>query len=228
MDAVVLHDLPVTLDVPAILGALHVRDGSPAEQSVRRLVQEAAGIARPKAIYRLGFIDERDADYVVIDGMRFASRILRVNLDHLQRAFLYVCTSGCEVEAWAEGQGDMLARYYADAINQAVLRSATNGMVAHLAAAYALAKTATMNPGSLTDWPISQQRPLFALLGDTKAAIGVELTPSYLMVPTKSVSGILYATEETFASCQLCPRDACPNRRAPYDAGLFARKYATS
>ena len=45
------------------------------------------------------------------------------------------------------------------------------------------------------------------------------------MVPTKSVSGILFPAEETFASCQLCPRDDCPNRRAPYDPELFERKY---
>ncbi len=67
---------------------------------------------------------------------------------------------------------------------------------------------------------------LFALLGDVRSAIGVELTDSLLMVPRKSVSGILFVAEETFASCQLCPRQDCPNRRAPYDAGLFERKYA--
>jgi hypothetical protein len=42
------------------------------------------------------------------------------------------------------------------------------------------------------------------------------------------VSGILFPTEETFASCQLCPREDCPNRRAPYDAELFERKYKAS
>ena len=45
-----------------------------------------------------------------------------------------------------------------------------------------------MNPGSLADWPMREQRPLFGLLGDTDAAIGVELMESYLMRPTKSVS----------------------------------------
>ncbi len=45
------------------------------------------------------------------------------------------------------------------------------------------------------------------------------------MVPTKSVSGILFPAEESFASCQLCPRENCPNRRAPYDPELFDRKF---
>ena len=82
-----------------------------------------------------------------------------------------------------------------------------------------------MNPGSLSDWPLTEQRPLFSLMGDTDAAIGVRLMPSLLMAPTKSVSGIVFPTESTFASCQLCPRDECPNRRAPYDEGLWRRKY---
>jgi predicted transcriptional regulator len=63
------------------------------------------------------------------------------------------------------------------------------------------------------------------MLGDTQAAIGVELLSSLLMQPTKTVSGIVFPTEETFASCQLCPRQGCPNRRAPYDPDLFEAKY---
>jgi hypothetical protein len=207
---------------------LRIREGSSPEAEVRCLVSEAEQVARPKAMYRLGFIEEKGPDAVTVNGICFTSRVLRVNLDTLQRVFAFVCTSGRELEAWADGQADLLARFYADAINQAVLGSAIGSFHAHLAEAFSLHKTATMNPGSLGDWPISQQRPLFALIGDVTGAIGVELKPSLLMVPTKSVSGILYPTEETFASCQLCPREACPNRRAPYDPELFDRKYRES
>jgi predicted transcriptional regulator len=45
------------------------------------------------------------------------------------------------------------------------------------------------------------------------------------MVPSKSVSGILFPTEQTFASCQLCPREGCPSRQAPYDPALYDKKY---
>ncbi len=119
----------------------------------------------------------------------------------------------------------MLAHFYADAISEAVLHAAMTTFVAQLTERFQLASTAVMKPGSLTDWPLREQRTLFALLGDVRSAIGVELTDSLLMVPRKSVSGILFVAEETFASCQLCPREDCPNRRAPYDAGLFERKY---
>lgn len=33
-------------------------------------------------------------------------------------------------------------------------------------------------------------------------------------------------TQEDFASCQLCPREACPSRRMPYEPEVFERRYA--
>ncbi|OQA45483.1 MAG: Vitamin B12 dependent methionine synthase, activation domain [Chloroflexi bacterium ADurb.Bin325] len=228
MDATVLNPLPFQIDADATLARMRVRPGSRVETEVLDLIAEARSIARPKAMCRIGFIDAQEPDAVVIDGIRFTSRVLRVNLDGLQRVFAYFCTAGRELDAWAQEQEDMLARFYADAINEAVLGSASAALEAYLCETYGVPQLARMNPGSLGDWPLSQQRPLLALVGDVTGEIGVELTPSLLMTPAKSVSGIFYATEETFASCQLCPREECPNRRAPYDPELFERKYRAS
>jgi hypothetical protein len=75
-----------------------------------------------------------------------------------------------------------------------------------------------MNPGSgdADVWPIQQQRELFSLLGDVQGELGVSLTESCLMVPNKTVSGLIFPTEIDFESCQVCKRKDCPNRRAPY------------
>ncbi len=82
-----------------------------------------------------------------------------------------------------------------------------------------------MNPGSLDDWPLAEQRQLFSVFGDVKKLIGVELTDSFLMVPIKSVSGVVFPTEHRFESCQLCQREGCPNRRAKYDPRLWKKRY---
>lgn len=225
--ASVIHDaLPFSLKPPDILQAMRVRPGSGREADVLRLIAEAEAIARPKAIYRLAFIEDKTDNTIVAAGYTFTSRILRVNLDGLHRSFFFVCTAGRELAAWVQAQPDMLLQYYADSITEAVLHSATLGFFQRLSETYGLGQTAVMNPGSLADWPMSEQRPLFALLGDVEAAIGVSLTPSMLMLPTKSVSGILFPTNEGFASCQLCPRSACPNRRMPYEPEMFEEKYA--
>lgn len=82
-----------------------------------------------------------------------------------------------------------------------------------------------MNPGSLEDWPISEQKVLFILFKDCGKVIGVELTESFLMVPVKSVSEICFPTETSFESCQLCPRKNCLSRRVAYNSGLTRNKY---
>ncbi len=226
METWTLNPLPFRLDVDQLQQKLHVRAGSANEAEFRRLVAEATAIARPKAIYRTVFIEAKEDEAVIIAGIRFASRVLRVNLDAINRVFAFVATSGRELEAWAAARDGLLDRFWADAINQAVLISAVGSLRAHLSERFAVPQLMVMNPGSLADWPLREQRALFRLLGDVEAAVGVTLTPSLLMTPTKSVSGIFFPSEETFASCQLCPREACPNRRAPYDPELFAKKYA--
>ena len=80
-----------------------------------------------------------------------------------------------------------------------------------------------MGPGQL-DWPIEQQRELFSLLGHVKDSIGVALTESSMMVPRKSISGIIFPTEETFVTCQLCQRNKCPSRKAAFDRAV-SEKY---
>jgi hypothetical protein len=122
----------------------------------------------------------------------------------------------------------MLFHYWADVIKEAALRSAIQAVYAHMDEHYHLPHASNMHPGSLEDWPLIEQRPLFSLLGDTEGAVGVHLTESCLMVPTKTVSGMRFPLEESFESCMLCPRPNCPSRRSPYDPDLFQRKYRSN
>ena len=47
------------------------------------------------------------------------------------------------------------------------------------------------------------------------------------MIPRKSISGLYFPTEVTFFSCQLCERERCQGRKAPFDEGL-KQKYGLS
>ncbi|HNT77677.1 MAG TPA: vitamin B12 dependent-methionine synthase activation domain-containing protein [Anaerolineae bacterium] len=223
----ILDSIPFVPDLPALQTRLRIREGSRHVAELARLAAEAETVARPKALYKLAFIEAKAEDAVVIEGVRFTSRVLRVNLDVAHRVFAYIITCGRELDDWAQAFDDIVHRFWADAIKEMALRTAIQALTQHLNDCYSLGRTAMMSPGSLADWPIQEQRPLFALLGDTRAAIGVALTDSFLMIPDKSVSGIRFPTEESFESCQLCPRETCPGRRAPYDSTLFERKYAS-
>jgi hypothetical protein len=225
MTQVVLDNIPFQPDMAQLREKLRIREGSRYVERFERLVSEAQAIANPKVLYKVALVDDKGDDYVVLDGVRLNSRVLRVNLEEAHRVFPYVVTCGRELYDWMNGLDDMLLGFWADAINEMALRGAIAALNEHLVERYRPGKTATMNPGSLGEWPLQQQRALFKILGDPEAAIGVELTKSCLMVPNKSVSGIQYPTETGFSSCQLCPREDCVGRKAPYDPELYDQKY---
>lgn len=225
MDTTILKEITFQPTLEEAVEALHVRDVSDQIEQVKQLLEEARDMARPKALYRLAVIEERKEDRVTIGGVPFKSRVLRVNTDPVNRIFAFIATCGQELAAWQNGFSDMITAYYADQINQMALNTARDHLLEHLNETYQLGKTSTMNPGSLEDWPISEQRQLFKLLGDTREAIGVELLPSMLMSPSQTVSGFRFSTEEDFHSCQMCPIENCPHRKAPFQENLFKEKY---
>jgi hypothetical protein len=225
----VLDDIPVTLnadDVMKVLG-IPARDES-IERMVREMVETALPIARPKAVYVVSRVDNRSEDSLDIDGIRFSSRILSVNLEKTNRVFPYVATCGRELDEITLPEGDLIASYCLDAIKMVVLGAAFAHLNGRLTDRYRLGEISFMSPGSLESWPLTQQKELFSILGDVEGAIGVTLTESLLMMPTKSTSGIFFPTETGFENCQLCPMEKCVGRRAPYDPALVEQYERTA
>ena len=225
MNIVILDEIAFNPNPARVLKKLRVKPDSRYEEMVLGMLEEARRIAKPKAMYRIAGIDQKFENGVVIEGIRMKSKIMSINLQDVNRVFPYLVTSGRELYEWKMGYEDMLDSYYADEINQMALRTAEKYLLDHLKTTYQLGKTASMNPGSLEDWPITAQQSLFQLLGDPLKAIGVELMDSMLMVPNQTISGIRFVSEEGFSSCELCPREPCPSRRAPYDPELMGNKY---
>jgi hypothetical protein len=225
MQSIVLSNLPVSLPLQELATRLRIRDGSPSMSRLEQLVREAEAIARPKALCGVAYIEERAEDHVVVDGVQFSSRVLAVNLSPVNRVFPYLATCGTELDEWAKGFDDLLDRYWVEAIQQAAMRIAFTAVERHLESAYGVSETSRMGPGSLEDWPIQEQVALFRLLGDTEGQVGVRLTESCLMLPTKSVSGIRFMANGTWENCMLCPRPACPSRRAAYDPSLLSSRF---
>ena len=213
------------VDVGALLKTLQIADPAPFMDDIGHLVGEAEMVARPKGLYKLAAVDALGDDAVAIDGAAFTSRILRVNVDGLHRVFPFVATCGLELEQWSRDLDDMMKQFWADAIKGLALRRAVAELARHLNDTYHTGKRAAMNPGSLEDWPLDQQRPLFGLIGDVAGLIGVELGDTLLMSPVKSVSDIWFETDKDYQNCRLCPRAQCPSRRAPYDPHLLEGDY---
>ncbi len=225
MEEVFLDSIPFKPDFESLTRRLHLKSGSPHLEDFSILFNEMAEIARPKAFYKVSFIDESEADSIVINGVCFHSRVLCVNLADVHRVFAYVATCGREIADKRAGETDILSQFWADAVMESALQAAMAAMMEDMNGRYQLAKTSAMNPGSLPDWPITQQRAFFDLLGSSADRTGVRLLDSMLMTPSKSTTGIIFETESNFVNCQLCPRRTCPNRRAGYNPELFDTKY---
>ena len=221
MDA--LTGIPFELDAAALMKRVHVEPGTDDAREFEALLAAATRVAKPKALYRECFIEAKGSETVAIEGITFTSRTLRRNLDGVERVFAFVCTCGRECDRVALSEGDFLKEFWWDNIKAALLTFARTHLDEHLARRFRLGKTATMSPGSgdASVWPIEQQRELFALLGDVTGRIGVELTDSFLMIPNKTVSGIRFPTETDFRTCQVCHRENCPGRSAPFDKALW-------
>jgi hypothetical protein len=225
MEAVVLDEIPFQLDPAALREMFRIKQGSRYIQELEGIAAEAQAIAGPKAMYRVAGIDSLGQDHAVVEGVTLTSRALRVSLEETHRLFPYVATCGTELADYADSLDGQLQRYWVEEMAGLALRVALEALEKHLEERFGLGKTAHASPGSLVDWPIREQRPLFALLGNPGKAVGVELTDTLLMTPLKSVSGVIFATEDDLESCRLCPREGCPSRRVPYEAGLYESKY---
>jgi hypothetical protein len=68
--------------------------------SIRELVEIACHVARPKAVYETSYVENRDGDSLDIGGVTFSSRVLRVNLDGVERV-----VNPLEVIIWIKSGG---------------------------------------------------------------------------------------------------------------------------
>lgn len=132
---------------------------------------------------------------------------------------LFVCTSGVEYEDYQQRlmrEGDMVRVFIADALGSVIAERCADQMEIHLQESVdklGWHHTNRFSPG-YCGWHVSQQQLLFPLFdGHT---CGVRLTDSSLMVPIKSVSGIIGLGSEVRHldyTCGLCKFEKCYKRR---------------
>jgi len=192
--------------------------------TIDRLVESVIRVTDIKAAFEICYLDEKGEDSVTIEGVNFASRVLARNLSKVSKVFPFVLTLGKSVDAVIDDATDILEKYLLDEIGNIALRESRQQLEKHLLKKFGFDNISCMAPGSLEDWPIVEQKRLFALLNGVESAISVQLTDSCLMIPRKSISGIYFPSEVTFYSCQLCPRQRCESRKDRFDKSK-AREY---
>lgn len=220
----VVTGMDFEMDASQIQKRLGLSEESGEWPEVQGLMSEIERIFEPQLAYRACYIQDKGEETVSIEDITFSSKVLRRNLEDVQRVFPFVVTLGPRVDELLQGEDDFLRQYYLDVIANVALQDVIKSACASLQDEHHIEQLSYMNPGSLQDWPLEQQRPLFRLLGDVEETIGVRLASSLLMYPSKTESGMFFPTEVTFFNCQLCPNENCPSRKAAFDEEM-ARDY---
>ncbi len=192
-----------------------------AQPEALEVYHKAKEVLQPKVLIREHYITEHarfdGVPTVTIDGVVFTGKALRM-LDDIHRVFAYVATCGDEMECLDIAHMDMLAPYWVDSIKEQALRDARLALMAYCRETWGISRPKSLNPGSgnVDIWPIEQQQLLFEILGGSQD-IGVCLTESFLMLPNKSISGLIFASPATdYESCAFCEKERCPDRRVPF------------
>lgn len=215
-------DVKVELSLEEAMNILHVQEDF--EEEFEEIFQECMKIAKPKYSFCEAEASVEE-DCTKIGGYAFNSRILRINMQGLKRAFPSVATCGRELYDFSRSRDDILEQFWVDGISEILLGKAAAVMRDEIMKVNGGHKIRAISPGSLGDFPIIEQPKLFAQLGDPFETIGLELTKENLMLPYKSCSSFYFESDEEYENCMLCLREGCPNRRVEFNEKAFIEKY---
>lgn len=221
----VLRELPFALPVEALANLLGERGAEAAFREIAaRVVRTIEDLAKPAAAYDLFPIQEIGTDYAVVDrGTRLSLGPHADLLAPAKEAFIFLVTLGPAVEERVEQllkDGETLEGYLLDSAAVMAL-----GLAGDHLKRIAEARAAELGwgvgrrlaPGSLAGWPLRDQDKLASLLPIQE--IGVRVTSSHVLVPHKSVTGLVglgpgYEEHTVGTVCYLCNlRATCWRRR---------------
>jgi len=132
-----LEHIPVNLDLEEIKRRL--RTGKSGDWSqVQTLVEEAQSLISAKAVYKVCYIESKQEGAITINGRRLKSRVLRKNLNTVERVFPYVVTIGNRLEEKTRACTDLLKKYYLDTIGNVALTATQKYLEDQLRSRYAL------------------------------------------------------------------------------------------
>ena len=173
---------------------------------VLRLLEEEEEILRQAMACRACFTQvaiERREGQILLGELAADSRALWKNLASCEQAFLFAATLGSGVDraiARAERRSSA-AGVVMDALASAAIESVCDRLCAELASGTAGVEP-RFSPG-YGDLPLSFQRELMARL-DASRRIGLTLTDSMMMAPTKSVTAIMGIYPQRACTCPSC------------------------
>jgi len=219
-------DADIEIDKDQICHYIGYEDNHNLSARIASLIDDYAEHAHylinPLHSYVIKDVEWARGSIALIEGsVIFKSRIIARLLERCPQVAIFVVTIGKYLEETAfqlARDGLILQATVLDAIGSDAVEKVADFVqdrIKEMAEAQGLVTSRRFSPG-YCDWNVGQQRMLFyALTGNT---LGVRLTGECLMVPQKSISGIIgigpsIDDVENYNPCKTCTKQDCPGRR---------------
>ena len=217
------NDLKISSSmIETVLGYKENEDRSLVTNLIEEILTECHDISNIKAEYRVykGVQFDNEAKSITINNIRFEiKKIVYVQIKKSDSVAIFLCTAGAEIglrSRKAMQERDLLKGYIYDVIGSEIVEAAADLMQADLERNLLETGKKITNrysPG-YCGWDVAEQHNLFKLLPENFC--GVKLTPSALMDPVKSVSGIIgigVNVKSNPYTCRMCDMEDCLYRR---------------
>ncbi len=221
----VIDPVPVELDWGELLrvgGARFLK-----AEELAPLMEKCLRLIEPKAVFAFVEVVGIGEDEVRLEGGHvLRSVVLSDLLECGQVVAPYVVTIGSSLEKAAseEARGSILREWILEKVGDYALEKVCGYVRSYVGGALGGA-VSSFDPGGGTGrlFGIEQQEVIFQIL-DPAGSIGVRLTSGCMMVPRKSVSGVLAATRQEYVACQYCPRERCESRGVAFSGEYYLLK----
>lgn len=209
--------------IETVLGYKDGEDRSLVTSLIDEILEESAGISNIKGQYSV--FDEINLDDLTkslrIQNIDFQiKKIVFTQLKRSDSVAVFLCTAGAEIgirSKKAMQERDFLKGYIYDVVGSEITEAAADIMQEGLEK-YMLDSgkkiTNRYSPG-YCGWDVAEQHKLFELIPENYC--GIQLTPSALMDPVKSISGIIGIGKNVRYNpytCRMCEMNDCLYRRA--------------
>ncbi len=203
------------------------RVGEDVKSEVLEVLRDIESFLRPKLCFYIGkaMLDE-ELNTLHISGRTMnVGKIITRQLRGSSLYAFFVCTAGTSFQQYQDrlkAEGDIVREFAANAIGSVLAEKTADAMERELEAFLAdkagLRHTNRFSPG-YCGWHVREQKLLFSTFPEANPC-DVRLTDSCLMLPIKSVSGVIGIGENVRKldyTCGLCDYAKCYKRRRKTD-----------
>jgi hypothetical protein len=197
----VLENLELQIDVDAVLRG---QGADPAVLRARRpalvnlaeqAIQEGLPLVEPRVTYRKFLVQGMRHERLMFEGGgQLAGKLIADHLAAAREVYVLLCSIGSSLERYAEETWSESSVYSLalEGTGSAAVEALANAACCHLeelAAEQGWKSSIPLSPGML-DWSVEQGQPqIFSLLEGEP--VEVKLTPSFIMVPRKSLTMVV-------------------------------------